>query len=232
VNESFARFYYGSLDVVGRGGRPQIVGVVRDARYDGPREDSPRAMFVPYQQVRARPAMTYVVRAVLNRSAALSAARAAVRQAGAGAQVSTTSLDDQAQSTVWRELFLARLSAALALMATMLACGGVYAVVSGAVVERRREIGIRMALGARRRDIVPLVVAQPLLTALAGLAVGLPVAAFMMRGIRSLLFGIASFDPTTILAGAASIIAITFVAALVPAWRACAADPRQAFLAG
>jgi ABC-type antimicrobial peptide transport system permease subunit len=89
-----------------------------------------------------------------------------------------------------------------------------------------------MALGARRRDIVPLVVAQPLLTALAGLAVGLPVAAFMMRGIRSLLFGIASFDPTTILAGAASIIAITFVAALVPAWRACAADPRQAFLAG
>jgi putative ABC transport system permease protein len=176
--------------------------------------------------------MTYVVRAVLNRSAALSAARAAVRQAGAGAQVSTTSLDDQAQSTVWRELFLARLSAALALMATMLACGGVYAVVSCAVVERRREIGIRMALGARRRDIVPLVVAQPLLTALAGLAVGLPVAAFMMRGIRSLLFGIASFDPTTILAGAASIIAITFVAALVPAWRACAADPRQAFLAG
>jgi predicted permease len=230
VNEAFARFYFGRDDVVDRvfANGTRIVGVVRDARYDGLREHTSRAVFVPYQQSRSRPSMTLVVHGAGDPAAAMASAATVIRTLGGGARFEAVSARDQVEATVWRERFVAALSAALAMLAALLVCGGVYAVVACSAVERRHEIGVRIALGARRAQVVALVIGRPLSTALVGLAAGLPGTWIVMRALRSLLFGIGAFDPATLVLAAVGIVGITVAAALVPALRAASMDPREA----
>jgi ABC-type antimicrobial peptide transport system permease subunit len=230
VNEAFARFYFGRTDVVDRviANGTRIVGVVRDARYDGLREGTSRAVFVPYQQSRSRPSMTLVVHGAGEPAAAMASAAAVIQRSGGGARFTAVSARDQVEATVWRERFVAALSAALATLATLLVCGGVYAVVACSVVERRHEIGVRIALGARRAQVIALVIGRPLSISLVGLAAGLPGVWIVMQALRSLLFGIGAFDPTTLVLAAVGIIGVTVAAALAPALRAASMDPREA----
>lgn len=231
ANESFARFYFGDVDPVGRvmSNNMRIVGIVRDARYDKLRDPAPRAVFVPYVQTRIRTGMTFVVRSAggITLPDAVAAASAAVRDHDAALPFQVMTLPDQVMRTVSRERFLATLTATLSLLALVLACAGLYAMVAYSVSERRSEIGIRVALGARRADVIRLVLRQPVLTTAAGIAVGLPGAYLVMRTMASLLFGIRPFDGLTVGVSAAVLLAVAAAAALIPAYRAASTDPQD-----
>ena len=231
VNESFARFYFGDADPVGRvmSNNVRIVGVVRDARYDTLRDPAPRAVFVPYVQTRIRTAMTFVVRSAggIALPDAVAAASAAIRDHDSALPFQVMTLPDQVMRTVSRERFLATLTATLSVLALVLACAGLYALVAYSVSERRSEIGIRIALGARRVDVLRLVLRQPVLTTAVGIAVGLPGAYLVMRTMANLLFGIRPFDGLTVGISAAVLLAVAAAAALIPAHRAAGTDPQD-----
>jgi predicted permease len=120
---------------------------------------------------------------------------------------------------------LARLSALLGGIAALLAAIGIYAMMAGAVGERMREFGIRLALGARAGAIVRIVVRHVVVVTGIGLAAGLGAAAFATRAIESRLFGVAPLDPWTLGAACAMLAAMALTATLLPAWRATRADP-------
>ena len=127
--------------------------------------------------------------------------------------------------------FTLTLFAALAALAIALALVGVYGVAAQAAAERRREIGIRVALGADRRRVLSMVVAGGMRWAAAGIVAGLAGALALSRFIGSLLFGIAPADVVTFAAAAALAAAVTAIASYIPARRAAAADPLAALRA-
>jgi ABC-type antimicrobial peptide transport system permease subunit len=114
---------------------------------------------------------------------------------------------------------------ALALFLSML---GLYGVLAFAVSERRREIGIRMALGAGRSDVLRLVIAQGLRLALVGVGIGLPAAYAAMRMVKSLLYGVSATDPLTFIVIALLLLVVASLACWIPARRATKVDPLQA----
>jgi putative ABC transport system permease protein len=116
-------------------------------------------------------------------------------------------------------------------LALLLACVGIYGVMSYSVNQRTREIGIRMALGAERSSVLALVVRHGMAMVLGGVALGLAASFALVRFIRSLLFGVSAFDPPTFLAVAGLLIAVALGACLIPARRASAVDPTQALRA-
>ena len=116
----------------------------------------------------------------------------------------------------------------LALLALVLSAVGIYGVMSCMVGERLREIGIRMALGARRPDILLLVVRQGMKQALAGTAGGLAAALLLTRALTSLLYGVSRLDQWSFASAALTVLAASLLACLVPALRAALADPMRA----
>jgi ABC-type antimicrobial peptide transport system permease subunit len=118
------------------------------------------------------------------------------------------------------------LTASFATLATLLAAIGLYGVLSYSVTLRRRELGIRAALGASRRDLVSLVVRQGLVATGAGLGIGIALAIVAARLMRTLLFGIEPLDVPSFAASSALLLAVALAACLIPARRAAASDPR------
>jgi putative ABC transport system permease protein len=115
--------------------------------------------------------------------------------------------------------------AGIALAALGLAAVGVFGVMAHAVAQRRHELGIRQALGARAGDIVALVLGRSLAVTLAGVAGGTIVAAVATRALRSVLFGVEPLDPVTFVLAACTVAVVGLAAALVPAWRAMRTEP-------
>jgi ABC-type antimicrobial peptide transport system permease subunit len=134
-------------------------------------------------------------------------------------------LADQVNAARHQERLVAWLSALFGALAVLLASIGVYGVTSYAVAQRRFEIGIRMALGARGRDVVRLTVRETIVMTLCGVAVGLTVAAALTRYLQALLFGVTPLDPLTFIAAPALLVAVALLACYVPARRATAIDP-------
>jgi putative ABC transport system permease protein len=124
--------------------------------------------------------------------------------------------------------FLARLASVFALLALALAAVGIYGVIAYTVAQRTAEIGVRMALGAARRDVFALVVADGLRLTTAGVVFGMIAAAAMSVGIESLLFGVDPIDPLTFGAMTAALVATSAIACIVPARRAARVDPMVA----
>jgi putative ABC transport system permease protein len=106
-----------------------------------------------------------------------------------------------------------------------MAAVGIYGVMSYAVLQRTHEIGVRMALGAQRRDVLKLILGQGVVLAIAGVLVGLAGSFGLTRVISTLLFGVAATDKQTFAAVAVGLFAITFIASYIPAWRATRVDP-------
>jgi predicted permease len=239
VSETFARTYLrDGRPVVGRpfpirlreGKQPAgtIVGVVRDIRPEGPRSE-PRAEI--YQlagsDVGIRRDITLAVRTAGDPLAAARPLRDIVRDADPGAAVTQVgTLADSLSASIAAPRFFATVLGAFATLALTLAAIGLYGVLSYSVTLRRRELGIRAALGASRRDLLALVVRQGLIATAAGLAVGLGLAVVAARLMRSLLFGIEPIDLPSFAASSALLLAVALAACLVPARRAAASDPR------
>jgi len=209
------------------GTRRTIVGVTRDERFQGVTVPPPIAVYVPLSQA---PSATGVLLLRTSLPPATLAA-SAVRAIHAGdpqlAVFGVEPLADTLARSIGEQRFAARLLAVFAVLALVLAGVGVHGVLSYSVARRRRELGIRMALGATPARLWRSVLADGLGLAALGLVIGLAGAAAVTRALGALLFGVSPTDPVTFLAVAIVLLAVAAVATAQPARRATAVDPAQ-----
>ena len=238
VNQSFVTKYSGKENPLGKqfgqsAGDDQsskspgyeIVGVVRDAKYNSLRQDISPTMYAPQSGSGA----SFEVRTATDPQALLPAIRHVVAQLNENLplfQVTTES--QQIDRLLFQERLIARLSAFFGLLALVLACIGLYGLLSYEVSRRTREIGIRMALGAQEGDVLRLVVKQGLALAIVGAAVGIGAALGVTRYLTSMLYGVHANDPVTIGAVAVLLALVALAACYIPARRATRVDPMVA----
>jgi len=237
VNETLARRYLAGQNPVGlrmdfgrelQGEKIEIVGVVRDMKYSSLRDDPPPTVYVPARQGSQRDA-TFLVRTAGDPGELGGAVRRTVH--GLDPQVPVYRMETQQElirSSVEEERETAWLSMALAALALVLAGIGLYGLLAHSVVQRTNEIGIRIALGASRRDIFRMVVGQGVLLVLAGVGTGLVGAYWATRLIESRLYGVTSTDPVTFAGVALLFCAVALAACYIPARRATRLDPMVA----
>lgn len=212
-----------------RRGSMTVVGVVGNERVRSDlRAPAEEVAYVPMAQA-PRMQVKLAVRARGDAATAVPAIREAVRLADPGLALA----DIRTMSEIWQGSLSgltepAWLVSAFAVVSALLAAIGVYGVLTHAVAQRRREIGIRMALGAGRDDVVRLVMRGTLTTVALGLAAGIAGAAALSRVMQNLLFEVSALDPTSFIAGAAAMVIVAAAAAFVPARRAAGVDPSTA----
>jgi predicted permease len=239
VNETFVRRYFDGRDPIGRhvgfGGDPgtptpiTIVGVVADAKYQAIREDTIPQILLPAFENRGLNNVTVYVRSRLPTAALVANARGVVRAMDPGMPVfNVATLDERVARSLRNERLVAGLSAAFATLATLLGLIGLYGVMAYTVTRRAREIGIRMALGARAAAVAGGVVREAALLVAGGLVLAAPLAWWLKRFIATELYGIAATDPRTIALAAVGLTAVGLLAAAVPARRAAHIDPMRA----
>ncbi|HKQ61735.1 MAG TPA: ABC transporter permease [Candidatus Polarisedimenticolaceae bacterium] len=236
VSESLARQYWPGQDPLGRSFRfgnaeRRIVGVVRDIRVRGLQTSSEPQVYLPSQQVPDGSVIGYapkdlVIQAAVSPEALLRAVRAIVRRADPEQPISDVRplADVVAAETASRQAQL-RVLGAFAAIAFLLAGIGIHGVLSYAVSQRAREIGVRIALGAQRADIVALVLRAGFTLATIGIVLGVGLAYAAGWGLRALLFGIGPADPPTYAAATALTLLMTLAGCLLPALKALRVDP-------
>jgi putative ABC transport system permease protein len=243
VNETMARTFWPGTSPVGRrlimGGNNRwitVVGVVADVHHRGLDELPRPEMYRPHAQFRygdpSAPAvteMTWVIRTTGDPLSAAGSARAAIRAVDAKLGVSEVATLGQvvADSTSDRRLNML-LFVLLGGLALALAAVGTYGVVAYSVTQRTHEIGVRMAIGAQRGDVLQMVMHEGGRLAVAGVAIGVGLAFASARMLRGLLFGISATDPLTMAGVAASLLLVALAASYVPARRATRVDPMVA----
>jgi putative ABC transport system permease protein len=208
-----------------------VVGVVEDARQDPFNLERAHAIYQPYQQVTRRSWVGYMTVLVRTTGDPVQAApmmrEALARIDKDEAPQTLAALDAVIGRTVAEPKFQARVLAAFALAALLLAAIGIYGVLAASVLERRGEIGIRMALGADRASVVRMIARQMLVLAAIGIAIGLAGSLAVTDVLASLLFNVTPTDAATFAAAAAVLLAAGLAAAIVPARRAARLDPAQ-----
>jgi predicted permease len=235
VNQEFARRMFPAGGALGRRVQSsrdekvlrEIVGVTNDVRYFGAADKAQPLVYVPHSQDSYR-SMVLVVRTAADAAAVTPAIRGLVREIDAGLALGQVRTMDEAFATsVASHRFGATLLTVFSAVALLLASIGLYGVISYAVAQRSREFGIRLALGARRRDISGLVLREGIALAVAGAAVGLVGALLASRTMAALLYGIQPTDHPTYGAVLALILGVATLASWLPAHRASRTDPMQ-----
>jgi predicted permease len=235
VNETMAKFYFGETNSVGRTIRFRsqpdreihIVGVVEDVAQYNLRDPILRMAFVPQSQSPdPMRHMTVAVRTVGGTAPDAADFRRIVRELNPEVLVRhVRTMRQDVNASLVRERMLASLSAGFAVAALLLAAVGLYGVVSFDVSRRRREIGVRMALGARPVLVLSQVMRQTLLTSLTGVAVGLVLTWAFARVVATLLWGLSPRDPATLGVAILVLLATAGTAGYLPARRAARLDP-------
>lgn len=236
VNQKLARGAWGAENPVGRqlildyqrGPYPyEVVGVVRDAR-DGPRSEPVPEIFIPHSQ-NPYLVMNVIARTALDPAAVAQTARAHALRVDPSQPVhSVTTMDQLFGDAVQLDRFAMLLITLFAVAGLITAAGGVYALLAYTVVQRHREIALRMALGASPRHVARSIVMESLVLAVAGGAVGVVGAVVGSRFARTLLFGVAPQDPATIVTAVAVLLVAVVAASWLPARRAALIDPGKA----
>ncbi len=240
VNEAFAKFYFGRGNPIGKHVTDEfpdtrvtfeIVGVAGDAKDHRLRGEIPRRFYVPlFHPIGDFPSSAYFeIRTFADPDSLLPAVRRGMQNVDANLPILTSrSLSELLDRAVTQERMIAEVSAFFGALALLLASVGLYGVLSFAIARRTHEIGIRMALGAQQRRILADVLRETFILVAIGVAIGIPMALAGGRLVQSKLFGLATFDPPTLVA---SVVVITGVAALagyLPARRAARVDPLHA----
>lgn len=224
----------GRMLAQGRGNTPnvEIIGVFGNSRYDDVRGEVPRQTFVLMGSGDyLRNALTITVYARTNRDPriVMPQLREEVRRVDANLVISEMrTLDEQVNTRLSNERMLSFLSVGFALLATLLAVVGLYGVLAFVVARRTREIGIRMALGARQTSVLGLVMREMMLVIALGAAGGVVAGLLSGRYVESQLFGVKSFDPVVMAISVAALLIASGVAAFIPAWKASRIDPIRA----
>jgi len=198
-----------------------IVGVVRDAKYNNLRREIHPTMYAPAGQ-----GGEFELRTAGNPMSALSAVRDVVRQAGSDMPIfDITTESEQIDKLLFQERLIARLSTLFGVLALLLACIGLYGLLSYEVTRRTQEIGIRMALGARTSDVLRAVVGHGIALAAIGAAMGTAASFAVTRYLQSILFEVKSSDPVTLGAVTGILLLVALAACYIPARRATRIDP-------
>ncbi|MGH9394173.1 MAG: ABC transporter permease, partial [Terriglobales bacterium] len=223
VNQSLARAYFGSADPIGQlmirrdlGGQTTpftVVGIAADARYATLGGDFHPTLYIPYTRLSALQNLPFEVRAAGPADTIMPALRQAVHAMNPG--LALEDVETQASqdfSRLGSERLLARLGAAFALLGLLLAAIGIEGTMAYAVARRTRDIGVRMALGADRRQVALAIARETLWVAGAGVALGAGASLALDKLIASQLYGVAPRDPETLMASAAVLLAVAALA--------------------
>jgi hypothetical protein len=247
LSTSAAQYFFPSEEAIGRfvyaGGENQskdgkikaarddtfrVIGVAADARFRSLREAAPRMIYQLARHDEMQGEFFLVARGSSAGLTAKAIREATRRIVPAAPQPNVFTFDQLLASHLSRERMLMALSASFAVIALLLTVLGLYGLLARSVVLRRREIGLRLALGARPRDALGLVVRQGLRLIVVGATVGLGAALASVRLLQSLLFGVRATDPVILLAVVAVLFGVALAASCVPAWRAARIDPMDA----
>jgi predicted permease len=244
INQTMARVFYGKTNPIGRRVQPggskvwfTIVGVLKDVKQGGVDSRTGTELYLDYEQQPATQGfaprnMNVIIRSPLEKAVLASTVRRTVSALDSTLPVvSFRSMDEVFSDAVSRPRFLAQLLGIFAVVALALAAIGTYGVLAYSVAVRRRELGIRLALGSSNQGLLSLVLRQGMGLALLGLVAGLLGALAVTRLASSLLFGVKPADPLTFVGVAAFMMLVAFLACLVPARRATRVDPLVALRA-
>jgi putative ABC transport system permease protein len=238
VNESFARHFFSSNKAalghhVSRPHRPAtdavIVGVVKDVKHSTVRDPAMPTTYTLFSQAEKPGGLTFYVRTWQPPQSAANSIRVAI--AGIDAKLIVghlTTMNDAIDDSLLAERTIALLAATFGLLATLLAGVGLYGILAYSIAQRTREIGIRMALGARRGAVVSLILREVLVLAGWAVCITIPVALLAARAVRSQLFGVSVADPGIYCVGVFLIVLVVAVAGFIPSRRAATVDPARA----
>ena len=239
VSDVFAQTHFRDENPIGRriklGGRGpldlEIVGVAASVRYGGVKQDIQPVVYVPYAPMEFPPLrqMTYALRTDGDPLRYVSAVRGIVQ--AVGPRVPVTNVKTQVaeiDQTINQEIVFARLCSAFAFLALVIACVGLYGTMSYAVARRTNDIGIRVALGARRGAVVWMVLREACVLTALGLTISVPVALASSQLVESFLFNMKPNDPAAMTTAVAILVIAGLIAGYVPAWRASRISPMVA----
>jgi predicted permease len=237
VNEAFAKKFFAGSNPVGKvfhdAGDPkatyQIIGLVKDMKYYQMREDPVPTTYVSFTQANGPElTSTLMIRSDEPLLSLISSIKQAVNGINPAMVLDFTVFKTQIREGLLREQLMALLSGFFGALAAILAMVGLYGVISYMVVQRRSEIGVRMALGASRRDILAMILREAAILLGIGLAVGTILSLAAGNAAASLVFGLKPRDPLTLIAAILGMTLVAFVASLLPARRAAAVHPMVA----
>ncbi len=239
LNQTMAKYYFGTESPIGRHIRDEypedrqdleIVGVVADAKYNSLRGQTERRFYAPFfNPVELSTQAAFFVRYTGESASVVASLRELERQTDSTLDpLAIHTIPEQIDARLVRDRLTARLSTFFGLLALLLACIGLYGVLSYTVSQRTSELGIRMALGAQRGNVLWLILREALTVTIIGAAVGLATALAATKVLAGMLFGLTARDPITLIGAAIILLAVATLAATLPAWRASRTDPMTA----
>jgi predicted permease len=238
VNRTLARQFFPNENPIGLTfegdaddlkGPVRIVGIAADTRYADLRGETPPTFYLPYMQSLEASRMVVEIRTAEEPGTVLSQVRTAIESLDRDLPlIDVRTMSEQIRATMSGERIFAQLTSAFGVLALLLACIGIYGIMSYAVARRTGEIGIRMALGAQADRVLAMVLREVTWMAIAGIAVGLVGALWLTRFLGAMLYGLKPSDPVTLEGAAALLMVVATLSGLGPALRASRIDPIRA----
>jgi predicted permease len=236
INQTMARYYFGDESPIGKRIWDEfptnrtdflVVGVVADAKYRSLSEKTPRRFYVPFFNPIGDATFARVeIRTSGDPSAIASAVREAVKATSTTLpQIEVHTMNDLVSASLTRDAMITKLAGFFGALAVLLACIGIYGIMAYAVAGRTSELGLRMALGAQRGNILWLVLRESMLLVLIGVAIGLPAVYGAGKLVSSLLFGLTPADPLALISAVVLMFVVAAIAGYIPARRAARTDP-------
>jgi predicted permease len=236
INEAAVRKFFPNENPIGHHfgssiettGQQEIVGVLHDVKYNSVRDSAPPTMYVPYRQTRLGGAV-FELRTAGTPASAMGAVREAVRQIDPNLPLTDVSTQiEQVERRFRQEKLFAQAYTLFGVLALLLASIGLFGLMSYSVSRRTNEIGIRMALGAQRQDVLRLVMQESMVLVVIGVVAGLGIALAASRLVATLLFGLPPTDVVTMVLAIGVMVTVSALAGYLPARRASKVDPMVA----
>jgi predicted permease len=235
VNEKMAKHYFGTTDVLGKHigfddvPDTTIVGVVKDAQYVNLRQNMRRHFYLPTTQEKQLTGLTLHVKTTTPPDVVAEQLRAQLKAINPHLPLyNIKTLSTEIDESLIQERLVTWLTTAFGLLATLLTALGLYGVLTFSVARRTREIGIRVALGAQRRDVFRLIMIRGVILVGVGVVIGVAASVWLSRLMSALLFGVAPNNPATLIGVSAGLIVVALLACFIPARRATKVDPMVA----
>jgi predicted permease len=235
INETAAKKYWPNENPIGQrigqnvedSAKTEIIGIIRDTKYDSVRDAAPATMYTPIRA--GTRSLTVVMRTATDPATMTETVRSAMQQVDPDVPMTgVTTQSDQVDARFAQERLFALAYSLFGALALLLACIGLFGLMSYSVSRRTNEIGIRMALGAQRAGVVGMVLSESMIMVALGVAIGLAGALAGGRFVQSVLFGLSTTDTVTISAAIGATVVVSLLAGYLPARRAARVDPMVA----